>query len=114
MSFSYPYTLLLLIVIPLLILFRKKRKISSKIYLSHMPDDFKKDQKVYLKHFSKDIFRMLCIFFLIIASARPQLGNTQVKRLTEGLDIMMIIDTSGSMRALILASTVREKIGFML
>ena len=37
---------------------------------------------------------------MIIASARPQLGNTQVKRLTEGLDIMMIIDTSGSMRAL--------------
>ena len=28
------------------------------------------------------------------------MGNTQVKRLTEGLDIMMIIDTSGSMRAL--------------
>ena len=69
-----------------------------------------KDQKVYLKHFSKDIFRMLCIFFLIIASARPQLGNTQVKRLTEGLDIMMIVDTSGSMRALDFSFDGEEKI----
>ena len=100
MSFSYPYTLLLLFMIPILIMFRKKRKISSKIYLSHMPESFRKDRTVYFKHFSKDLLRFICLFFLIITSARPQLGNTQVKRLTEGLDIMLIVDTSGSMRAL--------------
>ena len=37
---------------------------------------------------------------LIIASARPQLGNTQFKRKSEGIDIMLVIDTSGSMKAL--------------
>lgn len=43
-----------------------------------------------------------CVAFsaLAIALARPQSGGKRLPRTTEGLDIMLAIDTSGSMRAL--------------
>ena len=45
-------------------------------------------------------FRIMTVICLIIVLARPQLGRTHSKRKTEGLDIMLVIDTSGSMKAL--------------
>ncbi len=41
----------------------------------------------------------LCLFWamLVIALARPQRSDEQVERWTEGIDILLILDTSGSM-----------------
>lgn len=43
--------------------------------------------------------RSCSIFIILIALARPQLGHIPSSRTTEGVDIVLAIDTSGSMRA---------------
>jgi Ca-activated chloride channel family protein len=44
--------------------------------------------------------RSLALLLLIVALARPQLGNKSAEILSEGVDIMLAIDTSGTMEAL--------------
>lgn len=46
------------------------------------------------------LFRVLSIAFVTIALARPQSGRDQSKKRTEGIDIMLVADASGSMNAL--------------
>lgn len=43
--------------------------------------------------------RSVAILLAIIALARPQIGSLPIDRSNEGIDIMLVIDTSGSMRA---------------
>ncbi len=45
-------------------------------------------------------FRLVTVALLMIAMARPQTGRTQTQVRTEGIDIVLVIDTSGSMQAL--------------
>ncbi|MEE8368714.1 MAG: VWA domain-containing protein [Thermoanaerobaculia bacterium] len=49
-------------------------------------------------------FRVLIIALLMIAMARPQTGRKQTQIRTEGIDIVLVLDTSGSMQALDLDS----------
>lgn len=44
--------------------------------------------------------RLATVALLMIAMARPQTGRTQTQVRTEGIDIVLVIDTSGSMQAL--------------
>lgn len=44
--------------------------------------------------------RVLVLVLLALAMARPQTGRTQTQVRTEGIDIVLVVDTSGSMRAL--------------
>ncbi|MEE8409283.1 MAG: VWA domain-containing protein [Myxococcota bacterium] len=44
--------------------------------------------------------RLVTVALLVLAMARPQTGRTQTKVITEGIDIVLVIDTSGSMQAL--------------
>ncbi len=44
--------------------------------------------------------RLLTVALLVLAMARPQTGRTQTSVRTEGIDIVLVLDTSGSMRAL--------------
>jgi Ca-activated chloride channel family protein len=43
--------------------------------------------------------RVLCLTLLIVALARPQAGHTEEEVLTEGIDIILVLDNSGSMAA---------------
>lgn len=43
--------------------------------------------------------RLVALFFLLIALARPQLGYAWEESLTEGIDIQIVLDISGSMGA---------------
>lgn len=43
--------------------------------------------------------KVLALVFLILAMARPQRGNTQREFTTEGIDIILVLDISSSMRA---------------
>jgi Ca-activated chloride channel family protein len=43
--------------------------------------------------------RMLALSLLIVALARPQAGHTEEEVLTEGIDILLTLDNSGSMAA---------------
>ena len=45
-------------------------------------------------------FRELALLFVILALARPQSGRSFTEVISEGVDIMLAVDTSGSMRAL--------------
>jgi len=45
-------------------------------------------------------FRLVTVALLMLAMARPQTGRTQTQVRTEGIDIVLAIDTSGSMQAL--------------
>jgi Ca-activated chloride channel family protein len=43
--------------------------------------------------------RVTCLALLVLAMARPQAGQTEEEVLTEGIDIMLALDNSGSMAA---------------
>ena len=57
-----------------------------------------KTWRVYMIH-APFVLRVLCITFLSIALARPQLSNRWSSESTEGIDIMMALDISGTMQA---------------
>lgn len=44
--------------------------------------------------------RVVVLLLLALALARPQVGRSETVVRTEGIDIMLVLDTSGSMRAL--------------
>lgn len=44
--------------------------------------------------------RLVTVALVVLAMARPQTGRKQTKVRTEGIDIVLALDTSGSMRAL--------------
>ncbi len=44
--------------------------------------------------------RALCLLLIVLAIARPQLPVQETKVFVEGVDIVLVIDTSGSMRAM--------------
>ena len=67
-------------------------QISSHRNLVHFP----KSRKIKLRHVPF-ILRTLTISFIIIALARPQASNSWRTQNTEGIDIMMAIDVSGTM-----------------
>ena len=54
---------------------------------------------LFLRH-GLIVLRCLGIGLLIVALARPQAGQKETEVITEGIDIMLCLDTSGSMRAL--------------
>ncbi len=46
------------------------------------------------------ILRALALTFIVLALARPLAGRAEGQRTSEGLDIMLVVDTSGSMQAM--------------
>ncbi len=107
-SFAYPYVLLVLILIPILILwyyriwiFKKLRnKKSTSIVFSNA--NLLKDKKNNFRERFYNIplfFRLLALALLIIALARPQSHSSGEEIYTEGIDIVIVLDISGSMLA---------------
>lgn len=101
MIFRDPLILLLLIVIlPAFLYFRFCRRgtnhiifPSTGIIKSLKPSFFQRYRYLLI------ILRSIVIILLIIALARPQYGNEQTKVMTEGIDIILTVDVSGSMMA---------------
>ena len=50
-----------------------------------------------LLRFIPDIYLMFFVMLVLVALARPQRTDERVNQYTEGIDIMLVIDTSGSM-----------------
>ena len=98
-QFAYPWLLLLaLLLLPLFYFYRRRSKIkfSSTALLATLP------RPAYLSIAKHVLFtlRMLSMLLIITAAARPQQVSGQRTQRTSGLDMMLVIDTSGSMRAL--------------
>lgn len=101
MSFANPAYLLLLLLIPVIGWYiwqlhdqDASIQMSSSSTLSREP----KSLRVYLLHVPF-VLRVAVIVLLSLALARPQLSNRWSKESTEGIDIMMALDISGTMQA---------------
>ncbi|MFZ4723880.1 MAG: vWA domain-containing protein [Paludibacter sp.] len=102
MTFHNPeYLFLLLLIIPIVFLYvwKMQQSDASLQISSHQKlAQFPKSLKVKLRHVPF-IFRNLALIFIIFAIARPQASNSWRTENTEGIDIMMALDISGTMMA---------------
>lgn len=100
LHFESPWAFLLLLCIPLLWYYRRNRMQSAALYLPTL--EWLRDvaRRRNWPIVLMETLRVVSLVIMVVALARPQIGTTEVERLTEGVDIVMAIDTSGSMQAL--------------
>lgn len=102
MEFANPkYLFLLVLLIPLIawyIVKMKNMQPTLKVSSTTAHRNKPKSSRVMLRHLPF-LLRVLAIGFLIIALARPQNINSWDESQTEGIDIVMALDVSGSMLA---------------
>ena len=102
MTFHNPeYLFLLLLLIPVLFWYIKEmHKSDASLQISSHQNlaKFPKSKKIKLRHVPF-VLRVLSIVFIIMALARPQASNSWRTENTEGIDIMMALDLSGTMLA---------------
>lgn len=98
--FLYPWALLTLAVIPLLVvwyIFRRNR-LRPAFILPHIPGNKPLYRSWRLRFFhSMFILRCLAIIAIIIAMARPQTSSDKTNVNIEGIDIIISLDISSSM-----------------
>ncbi|MEN9918520.1 MAG: hypothetical protein RL662_956 [Bacteroidota bacterium] len=102
MEFAQPqYFFLLILLVPLVVwyIFKLRKvqaslKVSSVGAFSSMP----KTLRVHLRHMPF-IIRIVIIVLVVAVLARPQASNTLETSSTEGIDIIVALDVSGSMLA---------------
>lgn len=101
MRFLYPELLWLLTLIPLLVFLKGSRGPAPSVLFSTtaLVHEIAKDRKVSSYKMMAG-FKLLAIGFLIVALARPQLGNTTTEINASGIDIILAVDVSGSMEAM--------------
>ena len=99
--FEDPWLLFFLIIIPILLVYQWKGVGKSRVRFSSL-DTLKKLKRStsLLMSYVLVLLRCLALVLLIVALARPQSGTKASEVLTEGIDIMLCLDTSGSMQAL--------------
>ncbi|MBP1631166.1 MAG: vWA domain protein [Bacteroidetes bacterium] len=102
LEFKYPYVLLLLIIIPLIILWKRiyGRKTHTSINYSQVfPfEGVKKTWKIRLIELPNYV-RYIILVLLIIVIARPQSFLSKNEKNIEGVDIVLALDISSSMLA---------------
>lgn len=102
MTFQNPeYLFLLFILVPTIFWYIwKMRESDASLQISSHQTirNFPKSLRIYFLHVPF-ILRLITITLLIIALARPQTSNQWRKESTEGIDIMMALDISGTMLA---------------
>lgn len=102
--FAYPFVLLALVVLPFVFLRRYGKKsgpLEATIRYSDL--SFFRGVKPSLRLRMRSllpVLRMLTLGLLVLALARPQSGLILEEVNTEGVDIMLALDVSSSMRAL--------------
>ncbi|MEK7289807.1 MAG: VWA domain-containing protein [Planctomycetota bacterium] len=101
MNFRDPLILLLIVIIlpPLVYFYFYSRKSSQVPFPS--VETLKRLKPSFAQRYRHipGIIRVMSVILIIVALARPQSGNEQTKVLTEGIDIVLTVDVSGSMLA---------------
>lgn len=101
-TFANPELLYGLLVIPLLIVWyiRRHKAVSSDVrYSTLLPfDGIKATLKERLRHVPFAL-RMLVLVLLVVGVARPRSASEGENIYTEGIDIVLVLDISGSMLA---------------
>lgn len=101
-EFAYPFVLYGLILLPLFALWYWKRNKKSTPDITYSSLKLFGSLKPTLRerlHHLPFILRLLALGFLVVALARPQTYSTGENVYTEGIDIAMVLDISGSMLA---------------
>lgn len=101
MTFQNPYYLfLLLLLLPILFWYIWEiRKSDASLQMSSVHAlRGRRTWRIYLLHLPF-VLTFFAIVLLTLALARPQLTNRWHKESTEGIDIMMVVDISGTMQA---------------
>lgn len=101
LRFQAPWLLLLLLIVPALVYRHFRTKASSTVRFSslHAMKHLPRARTVLLQKGLRWM-RYLALILLVLALARPQAGGKSTEITTEGIDIMLCLDTSGSMQAL--------------
>ena len=99
--FEDPWLLSLLAIIPLMLFYEWKKIGSSQIRFSSVMvlKQLKTPASLSLRK-SLVFLRIIAVALFVFALARPQSGIKSTEISTEGIDIMLCLDTSGSMKAL--------------
>ena len=103
MHFDAPYFLILIFFLPLIVYLSQKyrRRLQSSIRFSNYKLAENISPSLRVKLSGKIIFlRVFTLFLVIIALARPESITEETKVYTEGIDIVLAVDVSGSMRAM--------------
>jgi Ca-activated chloride channel family protein len=100
-EFASPYFLLLLVLFPGIILFRKFRPLRPVMHLSSLMKvpGIQPSRMLSIARILP-LLKYAALCLMIIAMARPQWGTRQVSILTEGINIVLAVDLSESMAAL--------------
>jgi len=102
-EFAYPAFFYALILLPLMIawyLWRGKRSTATlKLSGFENLDERMGSYRIWFRHILF-VFRLLVVGLIIVVLARPQSSNRWEQVTTEGIDIVMCMDVSGSMRAM--------------
>ncbi|MBD3409575.1 MAG: VWA domain-containing protein [Ignavibacteriales bacterium] len=102
-EFAYPWVLAGLAIVPLLAAYRwffgRKREMSVVFSNMNRVYDRPRGWRERLAE-TPVLFRLLAIAALIVALARPQTFNSGEDVTTEGIDIVVALDISGSMKAM--------------
>ncbi len=99
--FASPLFLLLLFAVALILFLKSRKKNSSHIKVSSLKD-VEPDSLSLMVTLSKFIplLKIISLVLLILALARPQWGDRKINVTTEGVNIILALDLSESMRAL--------------
>lgn len=97
--FEDPLFFLFLLFIPLMILYFFKNKGGMKIQYSSLKviKAIKSPNKSFGQYFLL-FLRLVAVILIIVSLARPQIHEKVTEVISSGIDIMLVLDTSGSMR----------------
>jgi Ca-activated chloride channel family protein len=95
--FNNPFYLLGLLILPLLYFLNKKRKKPSLLYSDTSSLGVKAASEFFANF--RNYLILVILAFIFIGLARPQKGYETEIIYKEGIDIVMVMDVSGSMRA---------------
>lgn len=100
-KFHDPWFLFLLLIIPFIIYDYKKGSRSGKIQYSSIErlKRLRIPRAVKFRYILV-LLRIAGIVLIILSLARPQSGNKITEVTSEGIDIMLVLDTSGTMQAM--------------
>ena len=94
-QFADPLWLLAALAAPLLVWLHHRRAPSGALLASRLPTATGGTWRLHLPFY----LRLLALLALVVALARPRLGYAWEEATTEGIDIQIVIDISGSMGA---------------
>lgn len=101
MSFAYPW-LLALLVVPVLLVIRagrRRERLESSILFPAVAELSRRRSLRERLRPALPVLRALAIALIVVALARPRFGESETLVISEGIDIVLALDISGSMQA---------------